>query len=591
MSARKSSPDTLFSGEDLNFLNRSEATLNFQLSIINYQLKSICNIYKIIIKYLVTKYVAIIMKKFIKRRFFCEKDKKFISLLLAVMLVFSCFTGVAAFTASAEDEVEDVYSVFGSSAEVFGGVWFKENPLTEMTLDESDGLYKITFKDVEPTKMLQLKVLKNHDEDFSWGAPGTDQNYTINVDQKCDVTVTFDPVKELVNVVGDYVTVPQGLQVDHVIAAGNGEDTYLNGAGWDPCDPANAMTGVEPGVWEITMEDIYAFDNYQIKFAANSIDEDGNPVSNPWGINWGTEEEALYPVGEWIDASYNGKNCIFEVEDDESIVRVVLDLRNFDYTTKQGAVFTITVTPPAPVHEHTPGEAVQENFHDADCTHPGSYDSVVYCTTCNAEVSRETVTIKAKGHTEVIDNAVAATCTQSGLTQGSHCSVCSEVIVAQQVIPAKGHATVIDPAVPATCTQSGLTQGSHCSVCNEVIVAQQVVKALGHLERMVPGYAATYTSAGLTDGIFCDRCNEWVVPQVIIPKLKPAHLIGDVNRDGNVNVLDAVLVQKYAASRATLDDEQLYIGDVNDDGEVNVLDAVQIQKFAGERIFEFKKKA
>ena len=76
MSARKSSPDTLFSGEDLNFLNRSEATLNFPLSIINYQLKSICNIYKIIIKYLVTKYVTIIMKKFIKRRYFCEKDEK-----------------------------------------------------------------------------------------------------------------------------------------------------------------------------------------------------------------------------------------------------------------------------------------------------------------------------------------------------------------------------------------------------------------------------------------------------------------------------------------------------------------------------------
>ena len=258
----------------------------------------------------------------------------------------------------------------------------------------------------------------------------------------------------------------------------------------------------------------------------------------------------------------------------------MLDLRNFDYTTKQGAVFTITVTPPASVHEHTPGEAVQENFHDADCTHPGSYDSVVYCTTCNAEVSRETVTIKAKGHTEVIDNAVAASCTQSGLTQGSHCSVCNEVIIPQSVIPAKGHATVIDPAVPATCTQSGLTQGSHCSVCNEVIVAQQVVKALGHLERMIPGYAATYTSAGLTDGIFCDRCNEWVVPQVVIPKLKPAHLIGDVNRDGNVDVLDAVLVQKYSASKATLDDEQLYIADVNDDGTIDILDAVQIQKYS-----------
>ena len=146
-------------------------------------------------------------------------------------------------------------------------------------------------------------------------------------------------------------------------------------------------------------------------------------------------------------------------------------------------------------------------------------------------------------------------------------------------------------AVPATCTQPGLTAGSHCSVCHEVIVEQQIVPALGHQERTVTGKPATYTETGLTDGIYCDRCHEWVVPQEIIPVLKPAHLIGDVNRDGKVDVLDAIVIQKYAAEKATLDAEQLYIGDVNNDGTVDVLDAIMIQKYAAGKIDGFPKKA
>lgn len=68
-------------------------------------------------------------------------------------------------------------------------------------------------------------------------------------------------------------------------------------------------------------------------------------------------------------------------------------------------------------------------------------------------------------HTIVVDKAVAATCTHTGLTEGKHCSVCGEVLVKQEVIAATGHrwdgGTVTKPA---TVSSTGI-RIYICKIC------------------------------------------------------------------------------------------------------------------------------
>lgn len=110
----------------------------------------------------------------------------------------------------------------------------------------------------------------------------------------------------------------------------------------------------------------------------------------------------------------------------------------------------------------------------ANCTDAATY---YYSCSCGS-IGTETFEYGTpKGHTEVKDAAIEATCTKVGKTEGKHCSVCGEITVAQEAIPAKGHTlgewiTESEPSVGV----EGKKQQS-CTVCGYVL-NEEVIPAL-----------------------------------------------------------------------------------------------------------------
>ncbi|MBO5360501.1 MAG: leucine-rich repeat domain-containing protein [Clostridia bacterium] len=152
---------------------------------------------------------------------------------------------------------------------------------------------------------------------------------------------------------------------------------------------------------------------------------------------------------------------------------------------------------------------------EATCTQTGLAEGQ-HCSRCDdaTVAQKDTPTL---GHDIITDKAVEATCTKTGLTEGQHCSRCDDVTVAQKETPTLGHDIITDKAVKATCTKTGLTEGQHCSRCNDVTVAQKETPTLGHDIITDKAVEATCTKTGLTEGQHCSRCNDVTVIQKTVP--------------------------------------------------------------------------
>ncbi len=223
-------------------------------------------------------------------------------------------------------------------------------------------------------------------------------------------------------------------------------------------------------------------------------------------------------------------------------------------------------------------------------------------------------------HTNTITfEAIGATCTSTGLTEGKKCSDCSKTIIEQQSIPAIGHkwdngtvttqptegkagvrtytCTVCKETktedIPAlkhehkytavitapTCTEKGFT--THTCVCGDTYKDSEV-PAKGHVEILVNIKEATEKEEGYTGDTVCYVCNETLKKGEVIPMITAVNY-GDVDDDGTVSAKDATQILRYINGKSSVftasdADTALIekIADVDGDGSVTAKDATQI---------------
>lgn len=112
----------------------------------------------------------------------------------------------------------------------------------------------------------------------------------------------------------------------------------------------------------------------------------------------------------------------------------------------------------------------------ATCTETGLTEGS-HCSVCNKIlVAQKTVSALNHSFTNYISND-DATCTEDG-TKTAKCDRCDVTDTQSDEGSAKGHTPVVDAAVAPTYSSVGLTEGSHCADCGLVFKEQEVIPAL-----------------------------------------------------------------------------------------------------------------
>lgn len=230
----------------------------------------------------------------------------------------------------------DTYRVYAYSrnSDTFGTT--KNNPYpieNEMTRDE-DGVYSVTFNDVQPEEDIKLSIKEEYYGDNLLGFYG--YNYCgIDVVKPCDVTVYFKKdMRKLENskiwAEGDGVVIRTKPLIGEM-------HIYGSQFGYE-YDDSNKMTQTDDYVFQYRADNLNIDKSYE--FEIHNVQEkftdtwNGDFKKEP--VEFGVDNKTMtYPN------QYMWSYMLFKVPYDNASVLITFDLTNYDYVSKQNATYRV----------------------------------------------------------------------------------------------------------------------------------------------------------------------------------------------------------------------------------------------------------
>jgi hypothetical protein len=304
--------------------------------------------------------------------------------------------------------------------------------------------------------------------------PESEEDFEIPFTTQTPITVLASDAMELVIEAERYATVGQPYHMRYTLKNNSSKTLY------------NVSLDVLGGAF---------FQKYSVKEVLTEIASSNYTLSGSFNDGYTLTTTAFEPGDELSGIfTITFAEGLEDVEFDEWMLKDAFTMTGSGSTARIPTTIKIVDT----ISEHHWDNGVVTK--EATCTEDGV--TLYTCTDQNCGETR-TETIPALGHTVVMDEAVPATCTESGKTEGMHCSVCGEVFAAQGKTAPLGHDYQQTAEKAATCTEDGSKTYS-CSRCDDAYTEN--VPALGH-DYTTEVIAPTCTEQGYTL-YTCSRCDD-----------------------------------------------------------------------------------